>query len=96
MKREIYEVSASVVDANGSYNLLSGFPKAYDSKSYGGDIEKAKRRAYAEFYDTLGAMGKRDDRQLQIASIKEVSTCIQIETKVFGAIADLPDPEPEE
>ena len=65
MKREIYEVYAKVVDSNGAYNTLSGYPKVFDSRSYDNDTDKALRRAEGEFHDTLGAMYKRDDRQVQ-------------------------------
>lgn len=94
-KREIFEVTANIVDANGTYNALSGYPRTFDSKNYDNDIDRARRRAYADFYEALSAMGKRDDRQLQIAAIRQISDCIQIERQVFGAIADLPDPEPD-
>ena len=33
-KREIYEVYAKIVDANGAYNTLNGYPKAFDSRNY--------------------------------------------------------------
>ena len=95
MKREIYEVYAKVVDANGAYNTLSGYPKSFDSHSYDDDIEKAEKRAYGEYYDCLGVMSKRDDRQQQIAMIIRASDGMQIEMKHIGNIADLPDPEPE-
>ena len=45
MRREIYEVYAKVVDANGTYNNLSGYPKSFDSRSYNNDPEKALIRA---------------------------------------------------
>ena len=64
MAREIYEVYAKVVDANGAYNTLSGYPKVFDSNSYSGDIDKTFKRAQGEFYETFGAMCKRDDRQV--------------------------------
>ena len=87
MQREIYEVYAKIVDANGAYNTLSGYPKVFDSKSYENDIEKAKQRAYGEWYDCLGAMCKRDDRQVQIAMIIQASTGMQIECKQIGELA---------
>lgn len=65
MARRIYEVYAKIVDANGAYNTLSGYPKAFDSRNYNDDIEKTLRRARAEYYSTLGTMYTRDDRQLQ-------------------------------
>jgi len=64
MEREIYEVYAKVVDANGTYSTLSGYPKSFDSRSYNNDIEKARRRAEGEFSTTWGTMCLRDDRKL--------------------------------
>ena len=63
MKREIFEVYAKVVDSTGAYNTLSGYPKVIDSHSYNDDINKARKRAYGEYYEVLAAMCKRDDRQ---------------------------------
>lgn len=96
MKREIFEVYAKVVDANGAYNTLSGYPKVFDSHTYNDDINKARKRAYGEYYEALGAMCKRDDRQQQIAMILRGSDGVQIETSALGTIADLPDPVVEE
>ena len=92
MKREIYEVYAKVIDANGAYNTLSGYPKTFDSHLYGDDIEKARTRAYGEYHEVLGAMCKRDDRQQQIAMILRASDGTQIEKTFLGTVADLPDP----
>jgi len=64
MMREIFEVYAKVIDANGSYNTLSGYPKTFDSRNYNDDIEKALRRARGEWHEVLGTMYKRDDRQV--------------------------------
>ena len=55
MQRNIFEVYAKVVDANGAYNTLSGYPKVFDSRAYSGDIDKTLRRATAEFCETAGA-----------------------------------------
>lgn len=95
MKREIFEVYAKIVDANGSYSTLSGYPQVFDSKNYGNDIDKAKNRAFGAWHDALGAMCKRDDRQLQVAMILRASDGMQIALQVLGEIADLPDPDPE-
>ena len=95
MQREIFEVRASIVDANGAYNQLSGYPKTFDSHNYDDDISKARSRAYGEWHEVLGAMCKRDDRQQQIAQIIRVSDGLVLESSSLGRIADLPDPEPE-
>lgn len=96
MKREIYEVYAKVVDANGAYNTLSGYPKVFDSRSYDGDIEKAEQRAIGAWHEVLGAMAKRDDRQKQFAMIIRASDGVQIMSEHYGKIADDPDPAPPE
>lgn len=95
MIRVIYAVDAKIVDSNGTYNTLSGYPKAFDSHNYNDDTEKAKARAYGEYHDVLGAMYKRDDRQLQFAMILDVGRGMVIESTKIGNIADIPDPEPE-
>ena len=76
MKREIFVVNANIVDASGTFNPLSGYPKTFDSKNYDNDIDKTRQRAYSEYYAALSAM--------------------MIERHMFGALADLPDPEAEE
>ena len=84
--REIYEVTAKIVDANGAYNTLSGYPKVFDSNSYSNDPEKAKKRAYGEYYETLGAMCKRDDRMVQICMIIRASDGVQIALTKMGEL----------
>jgi len=96
MRREIYEVCAKVVDANGAYNNLSGYPKTFDSKSYDNNIEKTRQRAYGEWHEALGAMSKIDTRQVQFAYIIRASDGMQMECSRIGQMAELPDPEPEE
>ena len=91
MPREIYEVYAKIVDANGSYSTLSGYPKSFDSKNYDNDIEKARQRAYGEWHDCLGGMCKRDDRQVQFAMIIRASDGLQIECSRIGSLADVPE-----
>jgi len=95
MQRDIYEVYAKVVDANGNYNTLSGYPKVFDSKLYDNDVEKAKNRAYGEYHTVLGTMYPRDDRQLQIAMIIYANTGYQIEMARIGEMAELPEPNEE-
>lgn len=93
MIRTIYEVYAKVVDANGAYNTLTGYPKTFDSRSYGGDTEKTLQRAKGEFHDTFGAMCKIDTRQLQTVILMTAAGQI-IDHQTIGKIADDPDPEP--
>ena len=95
MQRQIFIVSAAIVDANGAYANLNGYPKTFDSHLYGDDIDKAQRRAIGDMSETFGAMCKRDDRQLQTAMVMTADG-FQVEKRSIGKIADLPDPEPVE
>ena len=70
--RQIFIVNAYIVDANGAFNMLTGYPKTFDSKNYGGDIDKTQRRADGDASDVWGAMSKRDDRELQCVTLETV------------------------
>lgn len=94
MKRQIYVVDASVVDANGTYNKLSGYPKLFDSRSYSNDLAKTRRRAEGDAAEAYGAMCKVDSRQLQTVVLMTADGAV-LDRKFIGGIADLPDPEPE-
>ncbi len=91
MRRVIYEVYAKVVDANGTYNTLSGYPKVYDSRNYDNDPKKTYNRAQGEFNTCLGAMYPRDDRQAQFAMLIDATTGHVIDSAYIGEIAELPD-----
>ena len=95
MARKIFVVYGKVVDANGSYNTLTGYPKVFDSRNYGGDINKAKRRAEGEFSETWGAMCKVDSRQVQTVILMSQDGFVH-DVKTFGNFPDEPEPEPEE
>lgn len=90
MQRQIFIVTASIVDANGSFANLSGYPKTFDSHNYGDDIDKAQRRAVGDMSECYGAMCKRDDRQLQSVTVTTADG-FQVEKRSIGQIADLPD-----
>lgn len=98
-ERQIFVVTATVVDANGAYNSLSGYPKSFDSKNspYNGDIDMALRRATADWHEVIGAMLKRDDRQLQTAVLSTADGRVIGQPFHTGAIAPVvvPDSEPQ-
>ena len=96
MTQEIFVVHAQIVDANGTFNELDGYPKAFKSTNYDNDIVKAKNRATAEWHDVMGIFGKRDDRQVQSAFIVRISDGAFIASGQYGALPEIPDPEPEE
>ena len=96
MKREIFEVHMTVVDANGNITVdPSGYPKVEDSKLRDNDIETARKRAYGLLGEAEKSMSTQDTRQIQYGYIIRVSDGMQIEKRLFGKLADLPDPEPE-
>lgn len=97
MKREIYEVHMTVVDANGTLSIDPGeYPKSVDSRSYDNDLTKTLNRARGLLGAAESAMSTQDTRQVQFGYIIRVSDGLQIEKRLFGKIADLPDPEPNE
>ena len=70
--RNIYIVDAMIVDANGTFNHLDGYPKKFDSKSYGDDVDKTRRRAEGDFSEVWGAMCKVDTRMIQTVTLSTV------------------------
>lgn len=88
MKRQIFLVDAHIVDANGTFNVLDGYPKRFDSKSYDGDIDKAQRRAIGDASEAFGAMCKVDTRQLQ-AVIVSTADGFVVDKRVIGKLADV-------
>ena len=95
MRREIFVVYAAIIDANGTFNPLSEYPKVFDSKHYQNDIVKTRNRAFADYHSALGTMYPRDDRLEQIVSIIQVSDGSQIAVERVGDMPEVPDPEEE-
>jgi hypothetical protein len=94
MKREIYQVDAYIVDANGTFNRLDGHPRLFDSKNYSHDLAKTYTRANGAYCEAVAAMSKIDTRQLQIATLMIINSGNQLAVTKIGELADLPDPEP--
>jgi len=92
--RQIFVVDATIVDANGTFNHLSGYPKLFDSKNYENDIDKARRRADGDMSEAYGEMCKVDSRQLQTVILMTADGAM-LDAKHIGAIAPLPEPESE-
>ena len=72
MARNVFSVNAMIVGSDGTFYNVDGYPKAFDSKSYNGNVDKALARAEGEFSDTWGAMCKRDDRLIQTVTLMDV------------------------
>ena len=83
MVRNIFRVEAWVVDSTGAFNMLTGYPKNFDSKSYNDDVEKALKRAQGDLSEVWGAFCKRDDRQIQTVVLMQANGQI-IERKSMG------------
>ena len=90
--RNIFIVNAFIVDSNGTYNVLSGYPKTFDSRNYQDDIAKARKRADGEFAEVWGAFCKRDDRLIQTVTLTNIHGEL-LDRKSMG---DFPTAEPEE
>lgn len=87
--RNIFIVNAFIIDSNGTYNVLSGYPKTFDSRNYQDDIAKARKRADGEFAEVWGAFCKRDDRQIQTVTLMNIKGEL-LDHKSMG---DFPEPE---
>ena len=83
MPRQIFIVEAFIVDANGTFNYLSGYPKKFDSQNYDYDVEKTRRRAEGDMSDTWGDMCKVDTRQIQTVRLSDVNGFV-LETRTTG------------
>ena len=68
----VYTVNAWIIDANGTFNYLSGYPKAFNSKNYDNDVNKALQRAKGSFHTTIGNMCAVDNRKLQTVTIHDM------------------------
>lgn len=97
MARNIFTVNAWIIDSNGTYNTLSGYPKNFDSRTYDGDTEKALKRAQGDFSEVFSAFCKRDDRLMQTVVLYQANGQL-IDRKSLGTqMEPTPvEPEPEE
>ena len=84
MARQIFVVNAYIVDSNGTFNFLNGYPKQIDSRIYQNDLEKTQYRAEAEFSDVWSAMCKADTRQVQTVTLSMMDGN-QIDSKTRGS-----------
>ena len=85
--RNIFLVDAMIVDANGTFNHLEGYPKQFDSKNYAGDVDKTRRRAEGDFSEVWGAMCKVDTRMIQTVTLSTVDGFL-IDHKTTGQFAE--------
>ena len=94
MARQIFIVDAHIVDANGTFNNIQGYPKTFDSRNYQGDVDKAQRRAEGDMSEAWGAMCKVDTRQIQTVTLTTADG-FQLDRKTMGAFPAEPEPNQE-
>lgn len=92
--RQIFIVDAHIVDANGTFNNIQGYPKTFDSRNYQGDVDKAQRRAEGDMSEAWGAMCKIDTRQIQTVTLTTADG-FQLDRKTMGAFPAEPEPNQE-
>lgn len=85
--RKLFLLLAWIVDANGSYHTMDGYPKAFDSKNYTDDVNKTLLRAKSDFYEIISAMCKVDTRKVQTVVLMDESGFV-IETFTNGSLAE--------
>ena len=96
MQRIILITYAFIVDANGTWNNLSGYPISRDSKNFNNDIDITLARANADNADAWSNISKNDTRQQGTVFTVDSSGFVVIPAKTRGALAELPDTEPTE
>lgn len=94
MARQIFIVDAHIVDANGTFNNIQGYPKTFDSRNYQGDVDKAQRRAEGDMSEAWGAMCKIDTRQIQTVTLTTADG-FQLDRKTTGTFPAEPEPNQE-
>ena len=87
MARKIFTVYATIVNGEGQRGTPQGFPKVFDSDSYGGDVDKALKRAKGAAYTEFGSMCAVDDRQLQTVVVMAEDGFV-VETLVDGKLSE--------
>lgn len=92
--RNIFIVNATVLDSNGNFSTVSGFPKRFDSESYSGNVDTALRRAKAAYHAQLAANYGVDNRLMQTVTL-ELANGQTMLRESEGAFPPDPEPEPE-
>lgn len=68
----VFTVNAWIIDANGTFNYVSGYPKAFQSKNYNNDVNKALQRARGDFHSVISSMCLVDTRKVQTATLHDL------------------------
>ena len=73
MARNIFRVDAWLLDANGAYHGIDGYPKNFDSKNYNDDVDKAYRRADGDASGVWEGFCTQDTRMIQTVTLSDIS-----------------------
>lgn len=92
MAREIFRVDAYIIDANGAYHGMDGYPKTFDSKNYQDDISKAYKRADGDASTVWAGFCTQDTRIIQTVTLSDINGTQYYKKSIGGFPAD---PEPE-
>lgn len=91
MARNIFRVDAFIIDANGTYHSEDGYPKNFDSKNYGDDVDKALKRADGDASTVWASFCTQDTRLIQTVTLSDISGNLIYKKSMGGFPAD---PEP--
>lgn len=91
--RNIFRVDAFIIDANGTYHGLDGYPKNFDSATYGDDVDKALKRADGDASEVWSSFCTQDSRMIQTVTLSDISGN-QIYKKSMGGFPGEPKPGP--
>lgn len=93
--KSIFIVDAFQIDQQGVYSHMSGYPKSFDSDSYEGNVDKAKKRATGAFAAEWSAACNVDNYQMKLITLTDIYG-LQIRKEIVGKITEpAPTPEPE-
>ena len=92
MQRQIFEVQSKTYSTTvgGYVSNISGYPKTFDSHSYGDDIDLTLKKAQGAFAEAWSNACKIDNREIQTILLMTVDGVI-LEKKVLGKLEELPD-----
>lgn len=92
MQRQIFEVQSKVYSTTvgGYVSNISGYPKTFDSHSYGDDIDLTLKKAQGAFAEAWSNACKIDNREIQTILLMTADGVI-LEKKVLGKLKELPD-----
>lgn len=92
MQRQIFEVQSKTFSQSvgGYVSNLSGYPKTFDSHSYGDDIDLTLKKAQGAFAEAWSNACKIDNREIQTILLMTIDGVI-LEKRVLGKLEELPD-----